>query len=49
MEDLNPRLLEFFTSSYKPGIIGMVGTKDTIGIAIREAESAVTVNKKPSL
>jgi len=49
MEELNPRLLEFFTSSYKPGIIGMVGTKDTIGIAIREAESAVTVNKKPSL
>ncbi len=49
MEELNRRLLEFFTSHYKPGIIGIVGTKDTIGIAIREAQSAVTVNKKPSL
>jgi len=49
MEGLNPRLLEFFTTNYKPGIIGIVGTKDTIGIAIREAQSAVTVNKKPSL
>jgi hypothetical protein len=49
MEELNPRLLEFFTTNYKPGIIGIVGTKDTIGIAIREAQSAVTVNKKPSL
>ncbi|MGA2468757.1 MAG: hypothetical protein ABSH06_31005 [Thermodesulfobacteriota bacterium] len=49
MEELNPRLLEFFTTNYKPGVIGIVGTKDTIGIAIREAQSAVTVNKKPSL
>jgi hypothetical protein len=49
MEGLNPRLLEFFTTNYKPGIIGIVGTKDTIGIAIREAQSAVTVNKKLSL
>lgn len=48
MEELNRRLLEFFTSHYKPGIIGIVGTKDTIGIAIREAQSAVTVDKKPS-
>ncbi|MGA2464758.1 MAG: hypothetical protein ABSH06_10465 [Thermodesulfobacteriota bacterium] len=37
MEELNPRLLEFFTKNYKPGIIGIVGTKDTIGLAIREA------------
>jgi hypothetical protein len=49
MQELDPRLLEFFASHYKPGIIGIVGTKDTIGIAIREAQSAVTVDKKPSL
>jgi hypothetical protein len=49
MQELNPRLLEFFASHYKPGVIGIVGTKDTIGIAIREAQSAVTVDKKPSL
>ena len=49
MEELNPRLLEFFTGNYKPGIIGIVGTKDTIGIAIREGQRAVTVDKKPSL
>ena len=49
MEELNPRLLEFFTGNYKPGIIGIVGTKDTIGIAIREGQRAVTVDKKLSL
>ena len=49
MEELNPRLLEFFTGHYKPGIIGMVGAKDMIGIAIRDAQSAVTVDKRPSL
>jgi hypothetical protein len=49
VEELNPRLLEFFTSHFKPGIIGIVGTKGTIGMAIREAQSPVTVDKKPSL
>ncbi len=49
MEELNLRLLEFFTSNYKPGIIGIVGAKDIIGMAIREAQSAVTVDERPSL
>ncbi len=49
MEELNRGLLSFFTGNYKPGTIGIVGTKDTIGIAIREAQSVVTTNKKPSL
>ena len=49
MEGLNSRLLEFFTSYYKPGIIGIVGAKDIIGMAVREAQSAVTVDKGPSL
>ncbi|HVP78523.1 MAG TPA: hypothetical protein VMV04_11570 [Thermodesulfobacteriota bacterium] len=48
-EELNPRLLDFFTSNYKPGVIGVVGTKGMIGMAIREAQSAVTVDKHPSL
>jgi len=49
MEDLNPRILDFFTSSYKPGIIGMVGTKDFIGLGIREAQRGVTTDGEASL
>ena len=49
MEELNSRLLEFFTTHYKPGAIGMVGTKGTFGMAIREAQSAVTVDGEASL
>ncbi len=49
MEKINDQLLQFFTDHYKPGIIGLVGTNGTIGMAIREAQSAVTVDGKPSL
>ena len=49
MEELNHRLLQFFTSNYKPGIIGIVGDKGTIGMAIREAQKAVTTDGKASL
>jgi hypothetical protein len=49
VEELNPQLLEFFTTHYKPGIIGIIGTQGTIGMAIREAQSAVTTDGKPSL
>ena len=49
MENLNTNLLEFFTEHYKPGIIGLVGTRDTIGLAIREAQRGVTVDSKASL
>jgi hypothetical protein len=49
MEELNPKLLEFFTANYKPGVIGMVGAKDMIGLAIREAEKALTADGKASL
>ncbi|HUL20265.1 MAG TPA: hypothetical protein VLZ10_02345 [Thermodesulfobacteriota bacterium] len=48
-EELNSTLLDFFTSNYKPGIIGIVGTKGMIGMAIREAQRAMTVDEKPSL
>ena len=49
MEELNTNLLEFFTTNYKPGIIGLVGTRDTIGLAIREAQRQMTANKRASL
>ena len=49
VEELNPRLIEFFTSHYKPGIIGIVGVKGMIGMAIREAQSGVTTDGKASL
>jgi hypothetical protein len=49
MEELNNNLLEFFTTNYKPGIIGLVGTRDTIGLAIREAQRQMTANKRASL
>jgi hypothetical protein len=46
---LNTKLLEFFTNHYKPGTIGLVGTKDAIGLAIREAQKKVTSDGKASL
>jgi hypothetical protein len=49
MEELNPRLLDFFTTHHKPGIIGVVGTKGTIGMAVREAQKAVTADGRASL
>lgn len=45
MKNLNHKLLLFFTEHYKPGIIGIVGTKHTIGMAIREAQKKVTVDE----
>ena len=49
MEELNPELLEFFKTHYKPGIVGIVGTKHMIGMAIREAQKAVTIDGEASL
>jgi hypothetical protein len=49
MEKLNTNLLEFFTTNYKPGRIGLVGTRDAIGLAIREAQRQMTANKRASL
>jgi hypothetical protein len=49
MKNLNTNLLNFFTGHYKPGIIGLVGTNDTVGLAIREAQSRVTIDGKASL
>ena len=49
MEELSSKLLNFFTTYYKPGIIGIVGSKGMIGMAIREAQKAVTTDGKASL
>jgi len=49
MEQINDKLLQFFTTNYKPAMIGIVGTKDKIGLAIREAQKAVTTDGKASL
>lgn len=44
-----PGLLEFFTRNHKPGLIGIVGTRDAVGLAIREAQRAVTRDGAASL
>jgi hypothetical protein len=49
MEEFNPNLLDFFVTHYKPGGIGIVGTRDTIGLAIRKAQSGLTTDGKASL
>jgi hypothetical protein len=49
LEKLNYNLLKFFTKNFKPRLIGLVGTKDTIGLAIRKAQRSVTADGKASL
>ena len=49
MEPIDDKLLQFFTDHYKPGIIGIIGTTGTMGLAIREAQRFVTVDGKASL
>ena len=46
---MNNDLLQFFTEHSKPGLIGLVGTNDTIGLAIREAQRSVTPDGNASL
>jgi len=45
---VQPELLEFFTKNHRPGLIGVVGTRDAVGLAIREAQRAVTRDGTPS-
>ncbi|MDP3981593.1 MAG: hypothetical protein Q8Q33_09295, partial [Chlamydiota bacterium] len=49
MPDVRDDLLRFFTDHYKPGLIGLVGTKDLIGMAVRQAQRAVTKDHSASL
>ena len=46
---MNPRLLEFFNDHYVPGGICLVGANDTIGWLIRNGQTGITLDKKPSL
>lgn len=48
-EEINDKLLQFFTQHYRGAVTGIVGTKGTIGMAIREAQKAVTPDGKASL
>jgi hypothetical protein len=41
-------LIEFFTANFKPGAIGLVGTTDLMGRAIREAQKSFTLDGLPS-
>ena len=49
MEELNEKLLQFFRQYFRSGIIGLVGTKDMIGLAIREAQKPIALDGKASL
>ena len=48
-QKLNKKLLQFFTDEFHPGAICLVGTRDALGLSIREAQRKVTVDGKPSL
>lgn len=48
MSRLNSDILKFFEDHYKPGAVGLVGTKDALGLAIREAQAGVTNDGRPS-
>jgi UDP-2,3-diacylglucosamine pyrophosphatase LpxH len=47
--ETNIDLLKFFSDHYKPGLVGLVGTRDFVGIAIREAQRPVTKGGASSL
>jgi hypothetical protein len=47
--ETNADLLKFFSDHFKPGLIGLVGTRDMIGIAIREAQRSMTKDGSRSL
>jgi hypothetical protein len=49
MANLNKKLLAFFSGNCGPALIGLVGTNDIIGLAIREGQTAVTLDHRPSL
>ena len=48
MTKTNPKLLKFFTDQFKPGNVGLIGTGDFIGKAIREAQRKLTPDGKAS-
>ena len=48
MAKTNPQVLQFFMDQYRPGLVGLVGTKDFLGKAIREAEKKITPDGEAS-
>lgn len=46
---LDPEAVKFFSRHYRPAAIGLVGTDDPVGRAIREAQKRITDDGKPSL
>jgi hypothetical protein len=49
MGKIKKQILEFFMTRYRPGMIGLVGTKDAIGLAIRAAQKDMTEDGRASL
>ena len=45
---LNESLLNFFMDNYRPASIGLVGTRDPVGLAIRQSLRALREDGKPS-
>jgi hypothetical protein len=48
-KQLDPELVRFFSRHYRPAAIGLVGTSDPVGRAIRKAQRTITRNGQPSL
>jgi hypothetical protein len=46
--ETNKEILRFFTEQYKPAAIGLIGTNDPVGIAIRNAQRSITADGNPS-
>jgi hypothetical protein len=49
MSKTNPQLVKFFTDQFQPASVALVGTRDLLGKAIREAQRKITPDGKPSL
>ena len=46
---INKEVLRFFTQHHKPAAIGLIGTNDPVGLAIRSAQRSITTDGSPSL
>ena len=46
---LDPEAVRFFSRHYRPAAIGLVGTDDPVGRAIRDAQKRITADGQPSL
>ncbi|MBN2464996.1 hypothetical protein JXD38_05170 [candidate division WOR-3 bacterium] len=46
---LDPEAVRFFSRHYRPAAVGLVGTNDAVGRAIREAQKDITADGQPSL